>query len=112
VENGLLAFYRNRVLTLLGAGGAASVLPLVKEMLEALAQAKAVSASVAAETCFAAARVYWQLGNFAEAGRAVTKAAVTCPAWVAGLPWRGFRRVSRRASGGTGTLACGRPIDP
>ncbi len=98
VVNDLLPFYKNRVLTLLRANGAASVLPLVKEMQGVLAQSTAVSDSVAAETYFAAARVYWRLGNLTSACGAMTRAFVTRPAWVASLPWRAFRRVARKAA--------------
>jgi hypothetical protein len=98
VQNEVQSSYHNRVLTLLRADGPGSVLPLVKEMLGALAESKAVSDSVAAETCFAAARVYWRLGNLTDAGRAMTRAFVTRPAWVASLPWRAIRRVARKVA--------------
>ena len=98
VENQLLESYYIRVLTLQRANMGTSILPLVKEMLEVLAQSKSVRDSVAAETWFTAARVYWHLGNVTGACAAMTRAVVTYPAWVARLPWRGIRWVARRAT--------------
>jgi hypothetical protein len=96
VENQLLAFYHIRVLNLQRANMGTSILPLVKEMLEVLADSKCVRDSVAAETWFTAARVYWCRGNVTGACAAMTRAVITSPALVIGMPWRGIRRVARR----------------
>jgi glycosyltransferase involved in cell wall biosynthesis len=96
VENQLLASYYTRVLNSLRANMGASILPLVKEMLEVLADSKCVRDSVAAETWFTAARVYCRRGNIAGACAAMTRAVITCPALAIRIPLRGIRRVARR----------------
>lgn len=96
VENQLLASYYIRVLNSLRANIGKSILPLVDGMLEVLARSKCVRDSVAAETWFTAARVYWHRGNVTGACAAVTRAVLTYPASVIWIPWRGIRRVARR----------------
>jgi glycosyltransferase involved in cell wall biosynthesis len=96
VENQLLASYYIRVLNSLRANIGTSILPLVNEMLEVLAQSKCVRDSVAAETWFTAARVYCRRGNVTSACAAMTRAVITYPALAIRIPWRGIRRVVRR----------------
>lgn len=91
----LLTFYRGRVLNTLRVDGGASILPIVNEMLDVLAHSKSVRSSVAAEAWFTAARAHWQQGNLTRWGAALTKAAVTDPAWAIRIPWRGIRRMAR-----------------
>ena len=95
VENTLLASYYTRVLNSLRANMGKSILPLVNEMLEVLAQSKCVRNSVAAETWFTAARVYCRRGNVTSACAAMTRAVITYPASLIWIPWRGIRRVAR-----------------
>jgi glycosyltransferase involved in cell wall biosynthesis len=96
VESNILAGYRTRVINTLRGNNDASTLPQVNEMLEILAQSKFVRGPVAAETWFTAARVYWRRGNVAGACRAMTRAVLAHPLFVAGMPWRGIRRVGRK----------------
>jgi hypothetical protein len=96
VENTLLATYSTRVLNSLRASNRNSALPLVDEMLEALAQSKHVRGSVAAEVWLTAARAYFRPGDITKACGAMTRAAIARPAFVAEIPWRGVRRLARR----------------
>ena len=98
VENTLLATYSTRVLNSLRASAGDSTLPLVNEMLKALAQSKHVRGSVAAETWFTAARAYYRRGDIRRACGAMTKAAIVHPSFVAATPWRGLRRAARRVT--------------
>jgi hypothetical protein len=94
-ENTLLTAYSTRVLNSLRVSSGNPALPLVNEMLEALAQSKHVRGSVAAEAWFTAARAYYRQGDIAKACRAAAKAAIVHPSFVAATPWRGIRRVAR-----------------
>jgi hypothetical protein len=96
VENSLLTSYSTRVLNALRANTGPAILPLVDEMLEALAQSKCVRNSVAAETWFTAARVYSARRNFASAGAALTRAVISYPLLAIRIPWRGLRRVAQK----------------
>jgi hypothetical protein len=96
VENHVLGSYSICMLNALRANMGASILPLVNEMLEALAQSKCVRDSVVAETWFTAARVYWHRGNVTGACAAMTRAVLAHPLFVTELPWRGIRRVGRK----------------
>ncbi len=96
VECTLLSSYSTRVLNSLRLNNGGSALPLVDEMLETLAQSKHVPGSVAAETWFTAARAYYRGGDIRRACGAMTHAALTHPSLLAGIPWRGIRRVARR----------------
>ena len=97
VESDILAGYRTRVINSLRADNDASTLPQVNEMLEVLVQSKFVGGPVAAETWFTAARAYWRRGNVAGACAAMTRAVRAHPLFVTGIPWRGIRRVCRKA---------------
>ena len=96
MESNILAGYRTCVINALRANIRTSILPLVNEMLEVLAQSKFVRGPVAAETWFTAARVYWRRGNVTGACAAMTRAVLANPLFVTGIPWRGIRRVGRK----------------
>ena len=96
VESTLLASYSTRVLNTMRARNGNSALPLVNEMLEALAHSKHVRDSVAAETWFTAARAFYGRGDITSACGAMTKAAIVHPPFVAEIPLRGIRRMARR----------------
>jgi predicted O-methyltransferase YrrM len=94
VENALLKAYCTRVLNSLRASNVNSALPLVNEMLEALAQSKCVRDRVAADSWFTAARAYCWQGDVRSACVAVVRAAIVYPPFVVEIPWRGIRRVA------------------
>jgi hypothetical protein len=102
VENTLLASYSTRVLNSLRASNGSSVLPLVDEMLKVLAESKFVRGQVAAETWFAAARVYWHRGSVTKACEAMTRAVLLHPLLVTQIPLRGIPRMARRVMQPTG----------
>jgi hypothetical protein len=96
LESDVLKTYATCVINALRANVGAAALRLVEEMLEALAEARAVPAPVVAETWLTAARAYWRQGDLARACGATARAFRARPLFVTEIPWRGIRRVVRR----------------
>jgi glycosyltransferase involved in cell wall biosynthesis len=95
IDRDALGLYATRVINSLDANIGGSILPLVNEMLEILAQSGFVRGPVAAETWFTAARAYWHKGSLLGACSAMTRAVLARPLFVAEAPWRGVRRMGR-----------------
>lgn len=99
LEDSLLKWYYTRVLNVQRTKIGGSALPLVGEMLAVLAKSRRVTNTVAAETWFTAARVYWGQRDMLKAWRAVFKAQVICPAFAAKLVCRATRRLTQLLMG-------------
>jgi GT2 family glycosyltransferase len=95
VQNNLLTTYSTRVLNSLRLSNGDSALPLVSEMLEVLAQSKAVANPVAAETWLTAARAHLHRGRIGSACTAMARAVLVDPPILGRMAWRGIPRVAR-----------------